>query len=385
MTKTLEDRQVALTPVTAIHRINGYDKEAQAELLMANDTGWLLAISNEPMTEEHIALANSIVAIGSRDLRLHRGEEERQEILDARDYFYGPFLGWANETDSAHRVYISLREGRGGLPPISTFIGSQRVLYDNGLDNRKIIEDCEETVRLTGRAAQSSIDNITNLGLPKEIINAEPTILTRDEKTIAENFYAIAGRGLDAVRMVTQRPRLATMCSPTIARKIANLDRHGLNGFGIVEKESSILTLAEHKVDKRMYRLGVYSLLLGWKGSITELIELSPRILGMSDAKFRVHMHLFNQHGSSDLSEKEIKRFMISDLESHIITLAQGKEYTPANVSQTAKKLKDTERQAKIETILEIADTNQELQAKISKYVIAAYKAYAKEKVRRTK
>lgn len=168
---------------------------------------------------------------------------------------------------------------------------------------------------------------------------------------------------------------IRTMPLATVIRTQRVLRDTGIDTSKVVNASPATLGLAPESVQKKVHRITHVGKLLGYQGDTITLIETMPSILGLGNNKLLAHARLFAEHGSVELTEKQVRKFIIEALEAHIISLAQDKPYEPKYIDTVRKKYKGTERKAMVAEMLQ--NQPDMLEVKVGKKALRAYRRYA--------
>ncbi len=215
--------------------------------LTQEDQAWLSSFGVDPAWQDNAGLRNeldSLIDLGSTDLRGYTGDPS--VVIEARQKFL-TFAGVKDETIDGLRV------GNPHLVPISTFIGSQRVLAATGVNGAAAVEALPAAIALTADNVKEKVDNLRGLNIdPAHSISLQPTILRQSTETIQANATALQEAGLDVARVVNGLPAVICYAPESLKLKIANLKELGLNPAKVINAHSAVLASAPESVKSRI-------------------------------------------------------------------------------------------------------------------------------------
>ncbi len=323
----------------------GLDKNPgliEIEPLSPNDRPWIEDLAGAEIGDEWYEKANTLIAIGSVDLR-HTGGEELQTLsLAARKYFYGTLLGWDDPKHDLHSAYSKLQlnaKNAAGIL-IDSFIENQRIIYAAGIKNSVVTKKAPNILHCSAKGTQEKIDVLTGFGLdvPKVAKNA-PTTLQLSPKKLDENITAINGHDFDGIKVMNTMSTVIAADKDDLARRVENIE-------AVIK-------------------------ILGWSHSARELIDKLPVVLALGDEKLMAHTRLFQAHGDKEYTLSEVANFLTATLSAHLLAVYESPAYTPSAVRKITSKNKAPECKAKLKDLL--VNSPEEAELRIGRKVIRAF------------
>lgn len=230
----------------------GYDRRIIPSLTEA-DQAWLSNYNVDPLWStdpELVANLNAMIVTGSAHLDESLPLNTYNDIVKAREDFLS-FVGIPTHTLNAFRVI------RPTITPLHTFIDTQRVFFELGLNANKINNSIPSAIGFAPESVREKFQNFTELGLNAgKIINVFPTAI---------------GYAPESVR-----------------RKYQNFTELGLNAGKIINVSPAVISLAPESVRKKVRLMCHLARTLQWEGSVQDLIESSPFLLGTSSKKLMI-------------------------------------------------------------------------------------------------
>lgn len=219
--------------------LNAIDREAK---LTVDDVAWLKQFQVDPNVE-WLANANSLIVTGSRTINTGQGENvvallrrsEAGEILgeietnvvgivSARREFLASLKGLS--TDSL----LKLATERPTLIPLNTFVSTQRILHNAGLNGAKIINSRPSSIRIGPIKAKARIENAASLGLdPAKIFNEYAGSFSLAPKTFADRYNHFVALGLNARKIVNDHSVAIGYAQESVTNMYNNLATQGID------------------------------------------------------------------------------------------------------------------------------------------------------------
>lgn len=228
-------------PVETAERIN------PSPHLTPEDQVWLASFGVDPTWQEDASVKqelDTLIDVGSTDLRGYTGDFNA--VIEARAKFLA-FAGVKDETIDGLRV------GNPHLVPVSTFIGSQRVLAGSGINGASIVEALPAVIALTADNVKEKIDNLRDLNIdPAHSISLQPSILRQSTENIQSNVAALQEAGLDVGRIANSLPAVICYAPESLRVKIASLKELGLNPAKVINAHASVLASTPEAVKGRI-------------------------------------------------------------------------------------------------------------------------------------
>ena len=191
----------------------------------------------------------ALVVLGSQRINDSDNELQHHEIVDAREQFF-KFVG------IQPTVIEALRKVSTDLTPIDTFIGTQRVMYDLGLDAVKIINGCPSAISYGPQSVREKVTNLTDLGLDAiKIINGFPSAISYAPQSVREKVLNLTDLGLGAVKIINRLPSVIGLSIESVREKVTNLTDLGLDAVKIINGCPSALGFALESVREKVTNL----------------------------------------------------------------------------------------------------------------------------------
>lgn len=311
-------------------------------LLVPADTPWLANLRGRPVDEPWLDRANQLIETGA--LHARQNGKKSSPILEARREFFDDLMGFADEEHPVNKAYRwSIEHTEAHWPPIGTFVQTQRILWQAGVDNMRAVT------------------------LYSVILNVSPGL-------VASKIKLLEDAGLDPGPLLSKRPQLLGHASVGLQSRLENLKAAGLDVNRVVNVFPTSLSYETERVNKRLEAVDRIARLLRWQHGGRGLVNVLPALLGYSDEKLMVHARLFAEHGTPDMSESRVAGMIISPLEAHLLALVREGEYTASTVKIIQRDVKETRRKAEVKQLLEDRPA---LEAKIGKKLVRDYLKYA--------
>ena len=321
--------------------------------LTLDDQSWLYSFGVDPSWQDDPTLAvelNELIRMGSERINESYDESQHQQIILAREKFFG-FVGIDAETLRA------FRQVNPTIIPLDTFISTQRVMHNLGLDAVKIINTQPSAIGLAPESVRAKVDNFTALGLDAvKIINTLPSVIGLAPESVrakVDNFTAL---GLDAVKIINTLPSAIGYAPESVRAKVDNFTALGLDAVKIINTQPVALSYAPESVRAKLRLLELSTKVLQWEFTAKELIEEFPVILGFSTKKLQILRRIAATHLTDDarsIQPKSLKSKLVIPLEKYLLSI-QLDEQSPLDdgLLTNAGRIKLNARERKAEAMI---------------------------------
>jgi hypothetical protein len=162
------------------------------------------------------------------------------------------------------------------------------------------------------------------------------------------------------------------------------------NVTAFVKANPNSLIYSSLAIKQRFDRAYQISTLLGWYGSVSELVTAYPQhTILASDARSEAFAHIFLRHGQKQWTVKTVGNLMRNPLEYHLLAIALGEPYEYESASRMSRQFPEAElREELVASLLNEDSAEAEAaRARVGGAIIRVYKTYveAKKKQRRYK
>jgi hypothetical protein len=280
-----------------------------AQLSLKDDREWLSALANKDITPANIEAGNDLMALGSISLRGDTDPVLVQQVIQAREAFYGQILGWDDPGHPLSNAYEAMKTQAIRTMPLATVVGSQRVVSAAGIDVVRLLASNPVSLNYGPESVKLKLENLTQLGL-------------------------------DAPTMINRYPALVSLAPESVRFKMRIIDR--------------LLQT------------------LGASFTAHELVNDSPVVLGSSVSKLFTTARFAAAHGSADTLPdipKTAVRMLFLPVHSHLLAVASDTPYSAATVQKTSRQVPASERRPKALELL--SDETQ--RQKIGEKCVRAY------------
>jgi len=353
--------------------------------LTLDDQSWLYSFGVDPSWQDDPTLAvelNELIRMGSERINESYDESQHQQIILAREKFFG-FVGIDAETLRA------FRQVNPTIIPLDTFISTQRVMHNLGLDAVKIINTQPSAIGLAPESVRAKVDNFTALGLDAvKIINTLPSVIGLAPESVrakVDNFTALGldavkiintlpsaigyapesvrakvnnftALGLDAVKIINTLPSAIGYAPESVRAKVDNFTALGLDAVKIINTQPVALSYAPESVRAKLRLLELSTKVLQWEFTAKELIEEFPVILGFSTKKLQILRRIAATHLTDDarsIQPKSLKSKLVIPLEKYLLSI-QLDEQSPLDdgLLTNAGRIKLNARERKAEAMI---------------------------------
>ncbi len=343
------------------------------EPLHAGDL-WLQDIAAPWVTidVEWLEEAKQLVDTGSTDLHENRGTS-RQAVIGARYGFFEK-LGWTDPRCEHHPVFQQIAEQKQTLMPLGTFIGTQRVLQKVHLDNSSLLIKHYALAYASPKHVGANIKLLAAVvDNELEFLNRHGRALTMNTSSLAMAVKEIRATGRNAKDTILQNGNVLT--SPINRRKI--LDPAPL--ASAKQTNSRILTRESTDFDEtRLATARQIARIVGWKGDVTKLSELSPLFGKASDARLLFHGWLFIRLSAAgqlqtSMRVDEVAALIALPPNVHLGVVILGKPYTIDGLESVQSTLASGSPYEDAKTIREALSDPTKLGAIVGTRVVRAY------------
>ena len=265
-----------MTVMTEVSAPGETTAERPAVGLTVADRDWLASFGVDPSWSSDDAVTaelNEIIAIGSLHIDEDSNDGDYQQIVLARERFF-EFVGIEPKTVEA------FQNTNPTLIPLDTFISTQRVISELGLDAGKIINTLPAAISYAPESVRAKVDNFTDLGL-------------------------------DAIKIINTLPAAISYAPESVRAKV-NFLRRSAN-------------------------------LLQWSYRTEDLIETYPPILSFSTDKLRILRRIAATEltdSMRDVVPRKLKGNLITPLEKYIISIPDTSTEDPDELLKRARNLK---------------------------------------------
>lgn len=258
------------------------------------DSQWLAQYGLDPSTVDYSVLSE-LASRGSDNLfGREMGEEVFESVVAAREAFFTA-IGLSPETHEMRTV----RKSNPHFVPVSTFVETHRIMADEGLDCRRIINANPIVIHYGAAGMQRRIDNLKTLGLdPVRTTTISPKIIGYSAKGVQGKVNYLRALGLDPVRVLRTYPQAITFSQESIREKVDALREAGLDPVSVIDSHSGVIGLSSERIRIYVKKIRQYAVLLRWHGSVEELIEKHAEILSFNRQKLRLLVRI----AATDLS-----------------------------------------------------------------------------------
>lgn len=355
------------------------EHETAREPLDDKDFVWLEPFRGRNIAPEELETTNTLINVGSLDLRKINDPVIREEVIDARRTFFGKWLGWEDEThpmNGAYRVFLNHHKRLG---PPGTFVDTQRVLHKAGVD-----------------------------GFHATRLN--PVILWKGSNNVKSWTTAMAEQGYTVGKLVKEQPNLLNQPHSKLIWRTSRLLKAGV-GISSIEghalaKPNYFKLCVKHfrengdksayRAEQRVRHLAWVVLAFGYRLDevektaddtdlqarkttkaqeiARELFDHQPKLRTASDTRLMVQARLLSKFGAPGITPEEINRLTGVPVETQIIALMTDREYTAYNLELLNKAIKDDRRQI----VKQMIDSQRPaMEAKLGTKTVLAYERYA--------
>lgn len=375
------------------HPLQWYDYEFEKALLNASDSTWLNKLRGKKVDERWLAEANEVIAIGSISLREDTDPETISSVMRARREFFGEMLGWSNEQHPLHDAYTEMQDANVRIIPLATVIAGQRKMTEYDLDAVKIIKSNYRAAFQSASSIEEKVSTLVGLGLDqRKIINSFPAVLHYSADSLNEKVSNLNDLGLDVKRILVRSPSilgyrpskirtkveelktifedenltetmnifpsLLARSSDAIRENIEMLQDLGLDSKKIIKLNPSTLGYNPASMRRKIKYIDDMTRVLGWEGSVSQLVNSYPAILGLSNKKLYAHARLFSKYGRADMTPSQVSQLLVAPLETHLIAIGEGHvngraDYRQTKLKNITKKSTLEERTERVKKVLE--------------------------------
>jgi hypothetical protein len=310
--------------------------------LHTGDYPWLgdLAAPWITIDDDWLEGANPLVITGS--INLHDNPfVPRNEVTDARYQFFGK-LGWSDPAcELAHVLQI-----RANLQPqlilLSTFIGTQRLFHERGLQSSRLLKNCVALAWRSRTAIGKNLDILAMYTDDPEFPYKYTRALSSGDGTLDAIIDDIKAAGKDPRREIAKHGTILT----SHARKRELLTERGQVPQAPRKAPSSRRIDIEQapKTDRRLANASQLGHLVGWSGDMAKVGEQSRLFTTMPNGKLNFHARLFAQLATEEMigsgvDEGEVAALIDLPPNAHLGALILGKAYTAENVASVRETL----------------------------------------------
>lgn len=305
------------------------------------DRGILEPIVGRPVDQEWLDRVNPSYRLGMQHLK-SKDPDEREAIVAARTEFYEEHLGLANAGHELYDAYLINKRARPNLFPTDTFIGTQWVFQEYGLNG---VQMCARTANFMYSSPGKVNERLAMLARGGVNVSfaayTDPSVLQSSKEIVASYIEA--------------------------SRSATNAMQH--NEKDKETKQDDGLT-PEGRRMRREVLIERFAVALGYENHAEKLLRKVMR-LAFSETKLGVHARLFAEHGNPNITPSQVGTFLSKPLELHLITLAEGKPYNTKEISRQHKIYPHKpQRKARM---MELLEDREALEAKVGKKVLIAY------------
>ena len=307
--------------------------------LSAADQVWLSSFGVDPAWSNDPELVddlNAIIAVGSAHLDESLPLDEYQSIIKAREDFMA-FVGVPADT------LASFRNTNPTIIPLTTFIGTQRVFSELKLDAVKIINANPLALGYAPESVQAKMHNLTDLNLDAvKIVNAFSSALGLALESVQAKMHNLTDLSLDAVKIVNAFPVTLGLAPESVQAKVHNLTNLGLDAVKVINANPTVIGYAPKSVRAKVQLFQRIAFTLRWEGSVQELIESSPILLGTSSKKLMLLGRIAAIHvKESDrfIEPSKIGARLFMPLEKYLLALGKLSEKDTDQASVSINKL----------------------------------------------
>lgn len=334
-------------PVAALLAKNEqwYEGEYEDAQIKSNiDATWLTSLADRSLTASEIEMLNGgTIAIGS--VHINEGTDPLlvEEVVRAREQFYGEVLGWSGEDHLMHDVYEKIASQR-QFPPLSTVIRTQRYLSGLGdLDGSQLIRGNPVLLSMSVDSIQPKVEHLLDLGikdLPK-LITSNPNVFSMEIGSLDEKLSRLSALGFqNPITLIQKNPAILNKAATSIASKLQAFEELGIkNPTQFVEKLPAVLGSSVDSITEKFSVLSEAG-----ASDVAKLVEKRPEIMGLSSETIRAKLQNLTDIGFSDpgrLLEKfaAILTYSIDSVNSKIERLRAMGFHSPIEVFDKAPPL----------------------------------------------
>jgi hypothetical protein len=303
--------------------------------------------------------AEELLQQGSFHLNASRDSEDTMVKVRAARRVFLQRLGVG-----AHAIaYMRLNEQ--DFPPTDTVISIISLLTARGIDPKRVI-DRSPTILHSDAAIEKKLDALDSLNLDtKKLINSDPGLLFGGIETVKRRMDYFLGLGFDPIKIINTHPPVLHYSDESIEEtvnflkesnlnyvyiismlpstlgyaldslkiKIENYRSLGLDPVKIVNALPSALSYSTELVREKVDFVREAATLLGWEGSVDELFEGYPGLLGFNIGKLKILRRLAAQIGDNEdrkMLASDIRSRLMVPLEKCILILDQAGDDLPS-------------------------------------------------------
>jgi len=244
------------------------------------DQSWLTSYGVDPSWQNNSTFLDElsqVIATGSLrlDEPINQTPQAHSDIMAAREWFFN-FLRIPDDT------LVAFLKTHPTIIPLDTFIGSQRVMAELGLNAAKVINTNPVAISLAPESIRAKLENLAELGLnAAKVINAVPAAISYAPESVRTKFENLAELGLDAAKVINAVPAAISYAPESVRTKFENLAELGLDAAKVINTNPVVISLAPKSVRAKFENLAELGL------DATKVINALPAAIGLAPESVR--------------------------------------------------------------------------------------------------